>query len=221
MSEWLKPGFAESWSAQDGLANLLALPRQLAADVVAAERPNASLVIDIGSGPGDFLELMLTAFPAAAGVWNDLSPVMEELARTRLAPLGSRVSYLIGDMADVSGLPSGADVVVTSRASHHLSPTQLVAFYRGAAGLLAPGGWLVNLDHVELEPTWEARLRASRKRLVPPKAGSGAHHHDGRLPTADEHLAALAGAGVVDVETPWRAFYTYLFMGRRPPLSTA
>jgi hypothetical protein len=36
-----------------------------------------------------------------------------------------------------------------------------------------------------------------------------------RAPTIAEHLTALADAGFTDAEIPWRAFPTFLVMGRR------
>lgn len=40
------------------------------------------------------------------------------------------------------------------------------------------------------------------------------HHHNYPLTSIGGHLDAFAAAGITDVEVPWRAFFTCLFMGR-------
>jgi hypothetical protein len=42
------------------------------------------------------------------------------------------------------------------------------------------------------------------------------HHHNYPLTSVQDHLDAFAAAGITDVELPWRAFYTCLFMGLTP-----
>lgn len=216
-TEWRDPEFATSWARQDALADLLAFPRRIASAIVARDRPGCRLVADLGSGPGAFLTRFLEQFPDAAGVWTDVSPAMEELARPSLARFGDRVAYKIVEMPDLTELPYGIDVITTSRASHHLEVQALRAFYAQAHEHLRPGGWLVNLDHTyAVSERWDVRLRAARTALVPPPAEPRPnHHHTHRAPTVAEHLAALAAAGFTDAEIPWRAFPTCLVMGRR------
>jgi SAM-dependent methyltransferase len=167
-TEWLDDQFA------DTLREFLELPRRMAATVVADDRPRPETIVDIGSGPGDFLRIMLETFPRAAGVWTDVSETMADTARERLADLGDRVTYLRVDMLDLSPLPHGVDVVVSSRASHHLDAESLARFYTQVGEYLAPGGWVANLDHVGLPDMWNRRLRTARGSLIPPaEKGSG------------------------------------------------
>jgi SAM-dependent methyltransferase len=212
---WKDPEFAQAWAEGDALKALLDLPRRISAAVVAGDRPEPSLIVDIGSGPGDYLAVFLEAFPTARGVWTDASEAMLEQARGRLAGFGDRVTYRIADMTDLGdAVPDGVDVITTSRASHHLDRAGLHDFYSAAAGHLAPGGWLVNLDHTGSRDAWEPRLRAARSRLrTEPERKT--HHHDKPLPTVTDHLDGYAAAGLNDVGIPWRAFVTCLFMGRR------
>lgn len=214
---WSDPGFARAWLDADprGAGDLLELPRRMAAALVAEETPEPRLVVDIASGPGTFLSVLLDASPGARGVWLDVSPTMLEQARTDLARFGERVDFRTGDMTDLRGAPGGAEVVLTSRASHHLSPSELRRFYREAAGLLAPGGWLVNLDHVAPdEAVWERRYRSARKRFVPHRPNAGTHHHDRPLPRVGDHLEGYRASGIAEVDIAWKAFHTCLFMGR-------
>ena len=213
---WSDRDFARAWAEGDALRAMLDLPRRISAAVVATGRPEPSCVVDIGSGPGDYLAVFLEAFPSARGVWTDASQAMLEQARERLAEFGDRVTYRIADMTDLgAAVPDGVDVITTSRASHHLDRAGLLDFYAAAAGHLAPGGWLVNLDHTGSRDAWEGRLRAARTLLRTGPSERAAHHHDQPLPTVADHLDGYAAAGITDVDIAWRAFVTCLFMGRR------
>jgi SAM-dependent methyltransferase len=118
------------------------------------------------------------------------------------------------DLARAADLPSDVDILLTSRALHHLDRASLDAFYREAAKHLRPGGWLVNLDHIAPNEVWDRRLRAARQELVP-TANEASHHHNLPLPSQQDHLDALAAAGLTDAEVAWRAFYTCLFVARK------
>ena len=214
-SEWMDEKLAARWTAADSLKDMLVVPRRISATVVAADRPGTALVVDVGSGPGDYLSTMLDTFPAARGVWTDVSPAMEDIARPALAGYGDRVDFRIVDLEDLSPLPARSDVITTSRASHHFDAATLARFYTSAAEHLAPGGWLVNLDHVLSPGAWDRRLRDARAAMIPPKQDGTGHSHDKPLPTVDAHLAGLAAAGFEDVAMPWRSFYTVLFMARK------
>jgi trans-aconitate methyltransferase len=214
-SEWMDEKLAARWTAADSLKEMLVLPRRISATVVAADRPGTALVVDVGSGPGDYLATMLDTFPSARGLWTDVSPAMEDIARPALAAYGDRVEFRLVDIEDLSPLPAGVDVLTTSRASHHFDADTLARFYAAAAGHLAPGGWLVNLDHVLSPGAWDRRLRDARTAMIPQKREGTGHSHDKPLPTVDEHLAGLAAAGFDDVAVPWRSFYTCLFMAKK------
>ncbi len=214
---WQDAAFASGWARSDGNAGLLAFPRAIAAALVAEDRPRTARIIDIGSGPGDFLAVFLDEFPDAVGTWTDASAAMLGLATDNLARFGERVDFRIVDMTDLPAgeLPAGVDVVLTSRAAHHLDRDGLFAFYREAARLLAPGGWLIDLDHVgPVDDTWDGRLRSVRKRFLPPMPEHLRHHHNYPLTSVRDHLDAFAAAGLADVEVVWRSFVTCLFAAR-------
>jgi len=218
MTVWRDAELARSWAATDGLGGMLAFPWKLAAAIVASDRPAARLVVDVASGPGAFLATFLEELPACAGVWMDASEAMREQARERLARFGDRVELRLGDMTDLdaAGLPRDADALITSRALHHLERAGLFAFYAEAAEHLAPGGWLVNLDHTGPADVWDKRFRAVRTRFTGPVSKQAAHPHHYPFTSVRDHLDAFAAAGIDDVEVAWKAFYTCLFMGRKP-----
>ena len=216
---WRDTDFARAWADGDSYRDLLSFPRHMAAVIIAADQPEPGTIVDIGSGPGDFLAVMLEQFPQARGVWTDVSEAMFDMARERLARFGDRVDFHLVDMTDLAGggVPGSADVITTSRAAHHLDRDGLADFYAQAAGRLAPGGWLVNLDHIGPAgpgDTWDQRLRAARKQFGVAQSGTK-HHHNYPLTSVQDHLDAFAMAGITDLEIPWRAFYTCLFLGRK------
>jgi SAM-dependent methyltransferase len=215
-ADWQDAAFAAEWMARDVLKDLLDLPRRIASIVVGQDRTPAR-VADIGSGPGDFLARFLEDFPAVHGTWTDASDAMMQTARARLARFGDRVDYRIIYMEDLAALPDDLDVVLTSRVTHHLSPGGLVDFYAAAAAKLAPGGWLVNLDHMGVHDTWEVRLKSARRALIPPspRPGEHPHVHDQPRPSVAANLDGLRRAGFGDVAVPWSAFVTALLMARR------
>jgi SAM-dependent methyltransferase len=204
------------WAAGDRLRGLLDLPRRLAVAVVAADLREVTRVVDVGSGPGDFLAVALECCTAASGVWTDLSPAMETLARRRLHGFAGRVQFALTDLAHLHRVvPSGsADLIVSSRVTHHLGAAALAAFYRETAIALRPGGWVANLDHIMIGEPWAARLRHARAEFAAPNRSG--HRHDHPFPTVEQHLAALTSAGFTDLDLPWRAFWSVLIMAKSP-----
>ena len=126
---WSDAEFAQAWLGADpqGPQDLLELPRHMAAQLVAEETPQPGLIVDVASGAGKFLSVLLDAFPDARGVWTDVSDTMLERARTDLARFGDRVDFTVGDMGALraAGVPEQVDVLITSRASHHLAGEEL------------------------------------------------------------------------------------------------
>lgn len=214
---WSDAEFANRWAATDGMADMLALPRRVTAALVAHDRPGTRLVIDVGSGPGAYLEALLEELPESGGIWLDASEAMLEQARKRLARFGDRVEFRLGDMGDLEAahLPTGADVLISSRALHHLDRAALDRFYRQASVQLAPGGWVANLDHTGPEDVWDKRFRAIRNRFLGPDNDLGRHPHAYPFRSVRDHLDGLAAAGFDDVEIAWKAFYTCLFVARK------
>jgi trans-aconitate methyltransferase len=212
---WQDGEYARSWAERDTMRDLLDFPRRIAAGIVADDNPTPGLVVDIGSGPGDFLAVFMQEFPSARGLWTDVSMAMRDLAASRLAEFGDRVEFQTVDMTDLSAIPDGAGVITSSRAAHHLDRAGLLDFHAQAASHLAPGGWLINLDHIGPDDTWNTRLRAVRKRFQVAAETGRVHHHNYPLPSVQDHLDGYAAAGITDVQIVWRAFYTCLFMGRR------
>ncbi|MBA3330480.1 MAG: class I SAM-dependent methyltransferase [Actinobacteria bacterium] len=214
---WRSQSFVAEWAGEDVLADMLALPRRISAALVA-DSGSPTHVIDVGSGPGDYLRVFLEAFPYARGTWTDTSPPMEPLGREGLADLGERVTYRLGDAEELAGIGlEPADVIVTSRMLHHFRAESLQRFYRDAFALLAPGGFLFNLDHFGSPPGWETRYRRIRGQFTGARTKELANHRheDTMLPLA-ENLAWIEAAGFEPPDTPWRTFFTALVAAQKP-----
>lgn len=210
---------AATWLATDSAAEMLEMPRKIAASVVSLHGEIKS-VLDIASGPGTFLEAFLNHFPNAKGIWHDGSDVMLRQAKENLVKFVDRVTWHQCNMMEIpnSGIPAGIDVILTSRATHHLTKDELAQFYSDTSQLLNPGGWIINLDHVQLSEPWEDDFRTARKLVVKPKEssdGAEGHKHERKAPMLDDHMDTLKSLGFSHVQTGWQAFYTYLIIAKR------
>ena len=216
--EWSDDVFVRRWVAGDAGGSILDLPRRITAALVAESGLTVACVVDVGSGPGDYLRSMLEAFPEAEGVWVDASEAMLAQARLALGDLGDRVRYELGDIRDAPRLPLDGDVIVSSRAIHHFTPETILEFYRSCAAALPSGGFLFNLDHFAVPGDWRPRYKEVKSKIVP-KPGSGtatSHSHDAPPQLLADHLAWLQASGFADPDVPWRLFWTALVVGRVP-----
>jgi SAM-dependent methyltransferase len=120
------------------------------ADVVAAttEDNPEPLVVDLGCGPGSLSVRLAERFPKATVLGVDQDPVLLALAEAAYADL---VRFVDADLA-VPGwavdLPGPVDAAVSTTALHWIPPERLPQLYGEIAGLLRPGGVLVNGDNL-------------------------------------------------------------------------
>jgi hypothetical protein len=214
---WRSGEFVTEWADDDVLADALALPREISAAIVADAGTPVKHIIDLGSGPGAYLEAMLRAFPDAHGTWVDSSEPMQAVARERLAVFAERVSYVSGGVEQLGTLElEPAQVVVTSRMLHDVAPNSASRFYEDVYELVEPGGFFFNLDHFAGAEGWEARYRRIRAHFTSRRRQPLPPHRDHPLPELDDHLRRLETAGFEDPAVPWRLFSTALVAARRP-----
>jgi trans-aconitate methyltransferase len=212
---WRSEEFVAEWVGKDVLSDMLGLPRQISAALVADADVAVTHVIDLGSGPGAYLQTLLESFPGARGTWVDTSPTMESVARERLAGLGDRVDYRLGDIEALGALGlEQAEVMLTSRVVHHLSPDSIQRFYAAAHDHLTPGGFFFNLDHFGVPDGWEERYRRIRPQFTG-KQQVARHHHDYPFSRIEAHLEWLEEARFAAPDVPWRTFFTALLAARR------
>lgn len=215
--DWATDDFVERWIAHDSMAAILELPMRMSAALLHESGIRVRRVVDVGSGPGTFLRVLLEEFPDAEGVWIDASDAMRSRAEASLADLAPRVTFAVGDLREANALPLAGDVIVTSRAIHHFLPQTVERFYRAAGETLSPGGFLCNLDHFATPGDWRTRYEEIRPRFVPSSGGGGgSHSHDAPPQLLEDHLGWLRANGFVDPDVPWRLFWTALVVARTP-----
>jgi SAM-dependent methyltransferase len=112
-------------------------------------------VLDLGTGDGRLLALILEKNPAAKGVALDFSEPMLERVRLRFAgnPNVTVLRHDLNDPLPVAEL-GWFDLVVSGLAIHHLVHPRKRELYTEIYELLCSGGVFVNLDHVA-SPTEE------------------------------------------------------------------
>jgi tRNA (cmo5U34)-methyltransferase len=105
-------------------------------------------VLDLGTGDGNTLAIVLDARPAATGVGVDFSAEMLGLARDRFAD-EPRVEIVEHDLdAPLPDSWGSFDLVVSSFAIHHCVDRRKRALYGEVFDRLGRGGTFLNLEHV-------------------------------------------------------------------------
>ncbi|MCW4015449.1 MAG: class I SAM-dependent methyltransferase [Candidatus Bathyarchaeota archaeon] len=110
---------------------------------------DVSYVLDLGTGDGRLLALVLQKNPKACGVGLDFSEPMLERARKRFEDTDC-IEILKHDLNE--SLPKGRwepfDLVISGLAIHHLVHGRKKELYTEVFGLLRSGGVFLNLEHV-------------------------------------------------------------------------
>jgi tRNA (cmo5U34)-methyltransferase len=104
-----------------------------------------SRILDLGTGTGETVAVVLARHPGASAVGVDKNERMLGAARARLA--GLPVELEVANLVDP--LPAGPfDLVVSVLAVHHLEGPDKAALFARIAGVLRPGGRFVLGDVV-------------------------------------------------------------------------
>ena len=180
------------------------------ARLIGADADAALSVLDIGSGYGPVAAVVLDAYPKAHAIGLDISEAMMVVGRERMARFGDRFTYMVGDFGD-GKLPAEAvkagpfDVVVSSRAIHHLSAELMASLYADIHKNLRPGGSFFNLDTASPETDgmrdrYRAARRAENPEDVRPAYVPNEPRHTDMFPhhrdaTLVRHLEWLKAAG--------------------------
>jgi SAM-dependent methyltransferase len=156
-------------------------------------------VLDLGTGDGSTLALVLAARPGAAGVGLDFQEAMLERARERFVG-DDRVEIGRHDLSQPLADELGDfDVVVSSFAIHHLVPERQRVLYSEVRERLRPGGLFANVEHVasrsdELHTAFLSAMGLSLEQDDP----------SNKLVPVETHLAWLDDLGFRDVECYWK-----------------
>jgi SAM-dependent methyltransferase len=156
-------------------------------------------VLDLGSGDGRLLSIVMHACAPAEAVALDFSETMLERLRGRFAA-NPGISIVCHDL-DLP-LPSDLgtfDAIVSSFAIHHLSHPRKRALYEEVFGRLRPGAVFCNLEHVA-SPT----LALHRKFLATQDLQPEHQDPSNKLLDVQTQLDWLRAIGFVHVAYHWK-----------------
>ncbi len=144
MSEWQSAQHAGAY-----LERADRVPHRSAGEAALLEEIPAgvSRILDLGSGDGRLLDLVLRGRPQAAGVALDFSPHMLDRLRTRFGG-SARVEIVAHNLEDPLPALRSFDAVVSSFAIHHLAHERKRQLYDEIWRILNAGGVFCNLEHV-------------------------------------------------------------------------
>jgi tRNA (cmo5U34)-methyltransferase len=167
-------------------------------------------ILDLGTGDGRLLALLLEAHPERSGVGVDSSELMLAAARERFAG-ESRVELVRHDLAEPLGELGRFDAVVSSLAIHHLEHARKRSLYTEAFALLEPGGLLANFEHVA-SPSERLHIEFFATIEEP------LEHEDpsDRLLDVETQLCWLREIGFEDVDCHWKWRELALLAGVKP-----
>jgi tRNA (cmo5U34)-methyltransferase len=176
--------------------------------------PAVQRVLDLGSGDGRLLDLLLRARPAARGVALDFSPPMLERLRHRF-DWTERVEVVAHNLDDPLPSLGTFDAVVSSFAIHHLEHGRKRQLYAEIFTALSEGGVFCNLEHVASASAY-GHLRFLEAMQTPP----GDEDPSNRLLDVHTQLTWLREIGFEDVDCYWKWRELALLAGRKVSRST-
>jgi SAM-dependent methyltransferase len=207
MREWLSPDHAAAY-----LERADRIPQRAFGEAILIEEVPAGVrrVLDLGSGDGRLLDLVLAARPRARGVALDFSPHMLAGLHARFdgRPAVDIVAHdLEAPLPDLGSF----DAIVSSFAIHHLVDARKRALYADVFAALQPGGVFCNLEHVS-----SASPRAHAAFLAAMNTAPDEEDPSNRLLDVGTQLGWLRAIGFDEVDCCWKWRELALLAGRRP-----
>ncbi len=204
--EWSDPAHVERY-----LARMDGPPLRVDAESTMFEAlPGTTRrVLDLGTGDGRLLALVLERLPEARGVGLDDSPLMLAAARERFAG-EPRAEVREHDLREPVPDLGCFDAVISRMVIHHLEDARKRSLYEEVFSLLAEGGVFCNIEHVA-SPS--RRLHVDFFAAIEEPL----EHEDpsDRLLDVETQLVWLREAGFVDVDCLWKWRELALLAGSR------
>jgi SAM-dependent methyltransferase len=171
---------------------------------------DAARLLDLGSGDGRLLTLLLLACPAANGVAIDFSPPMLEQLRQRFQS-EPRVQIVTHDLEQPLPALGTFAVIVSSFAIHHLPHHRKRELYHEVWTVLEPGGLFANLEHVA------SPSQALHERFLKALGITGEQEdRSNQLLDVETQLRWLREIGFAEVDCYWKWRELALLVGKRP-----
>ena len=207
MNEWQSVEHASAY-----LERAERVPHRSAGEAALLDEipPSARRVLDLGSGDGRLLDLVLHARPQARGVAVDFSPLMLEQLHARFGP-ASRVEVVDHNLDVPLPFLDTFDVVVSSFAIHHLEHERKRQLYEEVRAVLQPGGVFCNLEHVASASPYAHERFLQAMGITPAEEDPS-----NKLLDVQTQLEWLREIGFVDVDCYWKWRELALLVGRKP-----
>ncbi len=209
---------ASEWQTLDHALEYLAradkLPHRTEGERVLLDQipSKAKRVLDLGTGDGRLLSLVMLNNPALEGVALDFSEVMINQAKKRFEN-DRRVTIYKHDFAQ--SLPAAElgkfDAVVSSLAIHHLTHSRKKQLYTEVFELLNPKGVFCNFEHVS-SPTQHLHQRFLAAINQTPENEDPSN----KLLDVETQLEWLREIGFADVDCYWKWLEVALLVGFKP-----
>ncbi len=135
----------------------------LVTEAAARTNPDATNLLDLGCGAGNYALRMLGRVPEMAVTLVDLSRPMLERARQRVADAGGQhVRMMQGDIRALDLGGPQFDIILAAMVLHHLrGDDEWRTVFEKLFRALRPGGSLWIVDHVEFaEPVLQGMMQA-------------------------------------------------------------
>jgi tRNA (cmo5U34)-methyltransferase len=207
MNEWRSAAHASAY-----LERADSVPHRSAGESALLEEIplSARRVLDLGSGDGRLLDLVLRARPEASGIAIDFSPLMLERVKARFGS-ATQVEVIDHNLDRPLPLLGTFDVVVSSFAIHHLEHERKRGLYQEIWAVLEPGGVFCNLEHVA-----SASSHAHERFLDAMGITAAEEDPSNKLLDVQTQLEWLRQIGFLDVDCYWKWRELALLVGRKP-----
>ncbi len=169
----------------------------------------ANRILDLGSGDGRLLALVLADRPHAEAVALDFSATMLDRLHHRFAP-NPRVQVVEHDLSEPLPELGTFDAIVSSFAIHHVIHPRKRELYAEIFTRLNPGGVFCNLEHVA-SPTPHLHTRF----LTAIGYTSDTEDPSNKLLDLHTQLTWLREIGFIDVDCHWKWRELALLSGLR------
>ena len=155
-------------------------------------------ILDLGSGDGRLLALLLIDRQEAEGIALDFSPTMIQAASERFSN-DPKVQVVDHNMDNPLPDLGQFDVIVSSFAIHHCTDERKRQIYSEVFNALLPGGVFCNLEHVE-SPTNELH----RRFICSLGLSEGEEDPSNKLLDVETQLQWLRDIGFQNVDCYWK-----------------
>ena len=202
--EWQDVDYALAY-----LARADTVPHRTEGEAVLIEEVSTDCerILDLGTGDGRLLALLLLRCPEAQGIALDFSSAMIEQASERFRG-DDRVRVVEHDLGQPLPDLGTHDAVCSSFTIHHVSHERKRSLYREIWEILEPGGVFCNLEHVS-SPT--SRLHQRFLDMI-----GGQEDESNILLDVETQLLWLREIGFQDVDCLWKWRELALLAGVKP-----